>query len=406
MTNPVHLPERFVIGAFDAFPANVAVLDEHGVIIAVNRSWIEFSEQNNGESAIGYNYLAICDAVECGAAASAEEQQEVYAAKEVAQGIRQVLAGAVEDFEIEYPCHSHSERRYFLARVSSFMQDGQRFVVVLHHNITRRKLAELEVVAVNQSLEERVYERTQQLEATQRLLLEQNRELGGRNSELAQFAYVASHDLQEPLRIVGVLSDLLLHRQKGQLDAKTQQHLKLISEQVARARQLVKDLLTLSDVKSVPLTPRLQMAELWQQVAATLDWPAGASYTCDDDLPTVQANRAQMQQLLNNLLGNAIKFAAHRPLVVRMSAQPEGQMVHFVIADNGIGIAPEYRQQVFAMFGKLHHRSKMGGNGIGLAVCQKIIEQHGGKIWLEGGEQGTEVHFTLLAAWDQAQDGA
>ncbi|MFC4638365.1 ATP-binding protein [Deinococcus hohokamensis] len=237
-----------------------------------------------------------------------------------------------------------------------------------------------------------------QLQRAHDALARSNAELQHRNDELAQFAYVASHDLQEPLRILGAYSDILRHRYEGQLDSRAQTYLRHIGEQVFRARQLVRDVLTLSNVTEQPPLADVDLQKLWQDISPTLPWPAGAQVDCGE-LPHVYANVAQVQQLLTNLFGNAIKFRAERPLHITFTGEQRGRWVHLAVRDNGVGIAPEHAEQVFVMFQRLQNRTEqLSGNGIGLAVCKKVVERHGGHIWIEGkvGE-GTTVHFTLPA---------
>ncbi|MFC4424955.1 ATP-binding protein [Deinococcus navajonensis] len=241
-----------------------------------------------------------------------------------------------------------------------------------------------------------------QLQRAHDALAQSNAELQHRNDELAQFAYVASHDLQEPLRILGAYSDILRHRYQGELDERAQMYLRHIGEQVFRARQLVRDVLTLSSITGQPPLTDLDLNKLWQDLYPALPWPQGAQVECGD-LPHVHANVAQVQQLLTNLFGNAIKFRSDRPLHVTFTGEQRGRWVHLALRDNGVGIAPEHAEQVFVMFQRLQNRTEqLSGNGIGLAVCKKVIERHGGHIWIEGQVGvGTTVHFTLPALPDQ-----
>ncbi|UBV42976.1 PAS domain-containing protein [Deinococcus taeanensis] len=390
MTHPSVAPVRFAVAAFDALAAQVALLDRHGEIMAVNAAWRAFAQENGGADSVGANYLALCDAT-CG-----EDREN---AAQMAAGIRAVLSGEEALFELEYPCHSPAEQRYFMVRVTAFTQDGLRYAVVAHENITRRKLAELEIVRLNRTLEERVEARTRELELSQAILARQNAELEDRNQALAQFAYVASHDLQEPLRTLGAYADILRHRYAGrQLDDRADTYLMHIAEQVFRARQLVRDILTLSNVAAQPPMKVLDLGALADEVGRSLPWPEGAQ-SSRAELPRVRANAAQVRQLLTNLLGNAIKFRSDRPLRVHLDGHAEGAWVHFTLRDNGIGIAPKHAEQVFVMFQRLHSRTLTGGNGIGLAVCRKVVERHGGRIWIDPEQEaGIAVHFTLPAA--------
>lgn len=416
-------PERFAVAAFDALLANIAILDGEGKIIAVNLAWERFAQINApvqpgqelagpevADSSLGVNYLAICDAT-TGA-------DQPYASS-IADDIRAVLAGQAGG-ETEYPCELPDGMHYYLARVSGFVQDGGRYAVVAHEDITRRKLAEMSVQRLNSTLEQRVQERSQQLEAqndelrrTQLALeesggvLEQNNvALVESNLQLAQFAHVASHDLQEPLRIVGAYSDMLRHRYADVLDTRAQGYLNHITEQVTRARQMVRDVLSFSSVGDQHSSETIDLESLWKETVQLLTWPPGTEVYCGP-LPKVQAGQGQLRQLLTNLLGNSLKFHAQLPLKVSLTRAPDDGtvppgMAELVLSDNGVGIAPEYRSRVFGMFQRLHSRTASGGNGIGLAICKRIVEQHGGSIWVgvpgDGEQGGTAIHFTLPLA--------
>ncbi|PNY79528.1 PAS domain-containing sensor histidine kinase [Deinococcus koreensis] len=402
----------FSLAALDSLLFSIAILDAEGTILEVNEGWVAFAGANGGGDDVGRNYLAICDAAE-------GEGSDVSRA--VAQGIRAVIAGDLQYFETEYPCHTPQRPQYFRARVSA-LQGGQPLYMVIHEDISQRRLAELEVTALNRTLEERVEERTRELEASraalselnarlersQRELEQKNAALEASNRDLAQFAFVASHDLQEPLRTIGVYADVLRHRYQGTLDARADGYLGQIGDQVVRARALVRDVLALARVSVQAELAPLDVAALWADLTPTLPWPPDARWSCDV-LPTVQANEGQIWQLLTNLLGNAIKFRSPAPLRVHLSAERpspdrmspglDGEQVRFTLSDNGIGLAPEHAEQVFVMFKRLQSRGMDGGNGIGLAVCKKIIERHGGRIWIDPHDgPGTTIHFTLPAA--------
>ncbi|ADV68139.1 sensor histidine kinase [Deinococcus maricopensis] len=388
MPRPLASPARYAIAAFDALTAHIAILNADGVILAVNNAWRRFAQENGGTDDVGTNYLELCDH------ARGDDQEDAH---RIADGIRDVLAGTRSVYELEYPCHSPNEQRYFLARVTCFMQDGARYAVVAHENITRRKRAELEVRDLNRTLEARVHERTREVEQASAALAAKNAELERSVRDLREFAYVASHDLQEPLRTLGAYSDLLRHRYADQLDDRARGYLTHITEQVFRARQLVRDVLTLSNVSAQPPLGSVDMRAIWTTVSATLPWPEDATATCGA-LPPVRANLPQVQQLLTNLLGNAIKFRADRPLRVLLSAWQQDGWVEFALSDNGIGIPGAHAERVFVMFQRLHSRQRAEGNGIGLAVCRKIVERHGGRIWMDTrSAEGLTVRFTLPA---------
>ncbi|QFP76232.1 ATP-binding protein [Deinococcus sp. AJ005] len=396
---PESPPERFAVAAFDALLAHIAIVDADGVIVAVNHAWTAFARSNGGMgNDVGLNYLSICDGA---------QGQDGQDARATAQGIRAVMAGEQQVFELEYPCHTPTEQRYYLARVTRFTQDGAHYALVAHEDITRRKLAELEVTALNAGLERRVQERTEALEASEAALQRLNGELMDRNEELSQFVYVASHDLQEPLRTLGAYADILRQRYRGkQLDERADIYLGHITEQVGRARRLVRDVLALSTVSEEAPREATDLGELCRDVQAELNWPPDAELQVAA-VPPVWANPPQMRQLLGNLLGNALKFHAESQLRVELNGEPDGDLIHLTLRDNGIGIAPEYADKVFGMFQRLHGRTPTGGNGIGLAVCRRIVEKHGGRIWIEAAPGGgTAVHFTLPNVQDTGNQDA
>ena len=219
------------------------------------------------------------------------------------------------------------------------------------------------------------------------------------NRELEQFAYVASHDLQEPLRVVVGYVQLLERRYKDRLDADADQFLRYIVNGVTRMQQLITDLLNYSRIgtRGKPFQPTdarkaldRALANL-QKVVEEND----AKITCDG-LPSVQGDESQLVQLFQNLISNAIKFRGQRPAEIDVSARRDGDRWVFAVRDNGIGIEREYWEQIFVIFRRLHTRQKYAGTGIGLAVCKRIVERHGGQIWLDSQPgQGTTFYFTL-----------
>jgi PAS domain S-box-containing protein len=229
--------------------------------------------------------------------------------------------------------------------------------------------------------------------------LRQRRELQRSNQELAQFAYVASHDLQEPLRMVASYTQLLAERYKGQLDERADKYIRYAVEGATRMQRLVSDLLAISRVDSQARTPRaVDASGVLRRVLADMAGAVTASkaeIVCDG-LPVVLADEVQLGQLFQNLLTNALKFVSDRPPCVRVSAVPERAMWRFAVEDNGIGIEAEYAERVFEMFQRLHARGQYEGNGIGLALAKKIVERHHGRIWLESTPGiGTTFYFTL-----------
>ncbi|MFF3015562.1 ATP-binding protein [Streptomyces sp. NPDC057939] len=245
-------------------------------------------------------------------------------------------------------------------------------------------------------------------EARQRLDA-QAADLQRSNAELEQFAYVASHDLQEPLRKVSSFTQLLRRRYGGQLDAKADQYIDYAVDGANRMQTLINDLLDFSRVGRVH--QQLQQVELDKVFARSLSSlevsieESGASVT-SDPLPIIAADPTQMGMLWQNLIGNAVKF--RRPDQaprIHVTAAREGDLWRFTVTDNGIGIDPEYADKVFVIFQRLHTKDAYSGSGIGLAMCKKIVEFHGGKIAVDPDHRdGTRITFTLAS--EPATQGA
>lgn len=223
-------------------------------------------------------------------------------------------------------------------------------------------------------------------------------DLAKSNAELEQFAYVASHDLQEPLRAISGCVQILQNRYKEKLDAPAEELIAHTVEGAARMRTLINDLLAYSRIttRGKQFTPTDAGAALKQALAnlETSIQETQARIT-SDPLPTVDADMTQLAQLFQNLIGNAIKFAREKPPTIHVGVRREDDWV-FSVRDNGIGIAPEYYERIFVVFQRLHTRSEYPGTGIGLSICRKIVERHGGRVWVESERgQGSTFFFTL-----------
>ncbi len=242
----------------------------------------------------------------------------------------------------------------------------------------------------------------EEVKRTAEALAQQTMELARSNADLEQFAYVASHDLQEPLRMVASYTQLLQRRYRDRLDDDANEFISFAVDGATRMQRLINDLLAYSRVgtRGNDLVPTDANAAL-QDVLTDLEMTAresGAEMSVDP-LPTVRADPVQLRQLFQNLIGNAIKFHGEQPPRVHVSAERQGEQWRFVVRDNGIGIAPEYAERIFVIFQRLHNRAEYPGTGIGLAICKKIVERHGGRIWLESTPgQGSAFSFTLPAA--------
>lgn len=220
------------------------------------------------------------------------------------------------------------------------------------------------------------------------------------NAELEQFAFVASHDLQEPLRAMAGTVQVLRRRYHGQLDDRADEIITHAVAAVTRMQTLVSDLLAFSRLsRHGELFAPTDFTKILQDVSANLEVAiaeSGAVIT-HDALPEVMADTSQMRQLLQNLLSNAIKFRGEQPLQIHISARREENTWLFSVRDNGPGIEPQYFERIFIIFQRLHTRDEYPGTGIGLAVCKKIVERHGGRIWLDSQvDKGTTFHFTIV----------
>jgi PAS domain S-box-containing protein len=258
-----------------------------------------------------------------------------------------------------------------------------------------------------------ISERRQAAEALER----KAEELTASNAELEQFAYAASHDLQEPLRMIGGYAQLLARRYRGKLDDQADEFIRFIVEGAERMQTLIRDLLAYSRAaRTMPVTEVVDLADCASTSLANLRGVLeenGAAVEVGP-LPEIQGQGWQLVQLFQNLIGNALKYHADEPPRVRVWSERRDNDWLFTVEDNGIGIDPQYHGQVFDLFRRLHGRSEYSGTGIGLAICKKIVENHGGRIWVDSeAGRGAAFRFTLPAAqsgWAtpvrQAADGA
>ncbi|WP_228431378.1 SpoIIE family protein phosphatase [Baekduia soli] len=253
------------------------------------------------------------------------------------------------------------------------------------------------------SMRRRILAELEEVQAARRRLEAQALDLQRSNAELEQFAYVASHDLQEPLRKVASFCGMLQHRYHGQLDERADQYIDFAVDGAKRMQGLINDLLAFSRVGRMAGEMRpVDMGDVAAEALSNLETAiaeAGATVVVAGDLERVPGDRSLLVALLQNLVANAVKFAGDEPPQVRISASGgEGDGVRtFAVDDNGIGIEPRYADRIFVIFQRLHPKEEYEGTGIGLAMCRKIVEFHGGRIWLEpvGALGGASFRFTL-----------
>jgi signal transduction histidine kinase len=289
-----------------------------------------------------------------------------------------------------------------LARLGSEAQRvaGGEFTRPLAISSGPREVAELG--AEIEAMRERIVAELAAVETARRQLEEQARELQRSNAELEQFAYVASHDLQEPLRKVASFCQALQARYGGQLDERADQYIEFAVDGAKRMQSLISDLLAFSraghggrEHELVELDQVLAAAKL--SLADSIEGTDGRVVA--DALPAVRGDRAQLISLFQNLISNAIKFHGAKPPVVRIGADRRDGEWELGFCDNGMGIEREYAERIFLIFQRLHARDAYEGSGIGLALCRKIVEYHGGRIWLDTDySQGACFRLTLPTA--------
>lgn len=259
----------------------------------------------------------------------------------------------------------------------------------------------LELQEVNCSLRREVEQRTVAEKSLESVI----RELTASNAVLMQMVRIASHDLQEPLRVIQGYSELLKNRYSGKLDQNGAEFLEFIVEGTQRMESLIQGVLSHARVKQG--TERFQRTDLNEvlkdaisNIAVSIE-QSGVTIS-HEQLPSVLADRTQLLQLFQNLLINAIRFRSQIPLLVHVSAVRNGNVWEFSIRDNGIGIDPKYHDEIFGMFKRLSSRMVPSGSGIGLAICKSVTENHNGKIWVESEfGNGSTFKFTLPANEDE-----
>jgi PAS domain S-box-containing protein len=365
--------EELSRAVLSSHPAQIAVLDADGNIIAVNDAWSAFARANGGNDltgGVGTNYLSVCKA------ATGSFCDEAPA---VVQGIGAVLRRERPGFEIEYPCHSPSQRRWFLLTAAPLRYAGGG-AIVSHVDITSRKQHE-------EALRRHAHELAGLAEQLRRS-----------NRELDQFAYVTSHDLRAPLRGIGNLASWIEEDLGPQVVAEEpRKMLALLRGRVARMEGLIDGILEYSRIGRTK--QKVEEVDVRKLLADTIDLlapPAGVTIDIAPDMPTLLTQRLPLQQVFMNLIGNAIKHAGRADVTVKDTTADAGPyQVEFAVADNGQGIDPQYHEKIFVIFQTLAARDKVEGSGVGLSLVKKIVEGHGGRVWVESQPgEGATFRFT------------
>jgi signal transduction histidine kinase len=286
-----------------------------------------------------------------------------------------------------------SDKSSFAVRVVK-QSDDEIGVLIEEFNamLAQIEARDRELSQHREHLEEQVALRTGELSATAA-------NLARSNTELEQFAYVASHDLQEPLRMVGSYLQLLQRKYEGRLDDRADKYIAYAVDGATRMQRMINDLLAYSRVMTRGKSPEpADCEQALDDALANLERSIqenGAVIT-RDPLPVVHADFSQLVQVFQNLVGNAIKYRRDQPPRIHVSAERQPGRWQFSVGDDGIGIEPQYFERIFVIFQRLHGRDEYSGTGIGLAVCKKIVERHGGKIWVESEYGvGSTFHFTI-----------
>jgi len=363
------IDEDFLLSILDAQIQQIAVIDAQGEIVWINQSWRSFSYENSGrtdKTDLGTNYIEVCK--------QAAKSGDQYG-RDALVGINAVINGEMPSFTLEYPCNSPDEPRWFSMQCCHHMSNRRPNFVITHQLITERKLAEI------------------RLQAQFELLVQTN-------ITLEQYSRAAAHDLQSPVRNIMTLIGMMREDCGQILDATAADYVSRIEDQTARLQSLLTNMLAYSKLEVVdfqkeckPLSEAVDLAvsDLEIEIEAT-----GAILSVGD-LPVLSINVGFISQLFQNLISNAVKYRDGQPNI-EIGCRQNGEDWEIWVSDDGIGIEDEYVDRIFDPMTRLHSHFDIPGTGLGLSICKRIVEMHGGTIWLEESKRNrTEFRFTLSA---------
>jgi PAS domain S-box-containing protein len=302
--------------------------------------------------------------------------------------VYKLLSGEINNYHMEKRYfHKHGHIIWILLSVSLVRNEKKEplYFISQIQDITHHKKAQEELVKLNNELEERIKDKTSELRQT--------------NLELEQFAYAASHDLQEPLRMVSSYVQLLERKYKDKIDEEANEFIRFSVDGTKRMKGMLEGILTYSRIgrKNRPFQ-KTDLNRIREKVLSNLQIALKENDVTVNSsvLPVINADESQMIQLFQNLIGNAIKYRSKEPSIISISSEFDEEKWLFSVKDNGIGIDKAYQESIFIIFNRLHSRELYPGNGLGLAICQKIVERHNGKIWCcSEPEKGSTFFFTI-----------
>ncbi|HVL48086.1 MAG TPA: ATP-binding protein [Candidatus Thermoplasmatota archaeon] len=389
--------DRLLQASLDAVPLNIAVLDGHGRIAAVNVAWRRFGDENGlalPNYGIGVDYVALCEE------ATGDGSED---ARVVAQGIREILDGRRERWTYEYPCHSPDAERWFVLHAQGVRDtSGQRTIVASHEDVTTSHLAEARLRRLNEALEEHVRQRTRALAAA-------NRDLKAALEELDTFSYSVSHDLRAPLRGIEYMARILREEHTESLDDEALELVDRILAEESRMSLLVDDLLELSRVTRTELHRKdIDLADIARDVVADLRArePGRVVEVAIPRRLPARGDPVLLRAVMENLIENAWKYTGRvsSARIAVGATETGGERVYHVM-DNGVGFEASQAPLLFKAFSRLHPASEFPGTGVGLATVERIIRRHGGRVWAEGRPGGGATFRFTLPAGNGEADG-